>query len=199
MNQNEFWSWEMITFSLMLRYLINSLTMFILIRLIYFRTYRKRNFIPSFFIFNTIIFFVTFMLNKVEMTTGAAFGLFAVFSILRYRTEGISTKDMTYLFLSIAIGLLTSVSKCSIAEIIAIVLVLLLLTFFLENNLLVRREVSKVIQYDNINFIREDRHEELIADLKNKTGLDISRIAINDIDFIKDSCSVTIYYVEKNS
>lgn len=139
------------------------------------------------------------MLNKVEMTTGAAFGLFAVFSILRYRTDGISTKDMTYLFLSIAIGLLTSVSKGSIAEITAIDFVLLLLTFFLENNLLVRREVSKVIQYDNIDLIREDCHQELITDLKNKTGLNISRISINDIDFIKDSFSVTIYYVEKNN
>jgi lysylphosphatidylglycerol synthetase-like protein (DUF2156 family) len=138
------------------------------------------------------------MLNKVEMTTGAAFGLFAVFSILRYRTDGISTKDMTYLFLSIAIGLLTSVSKGSLVEIAAIDFMILILTYLLENNFIVQRELTKVIQYDNINFIKPEQNNELIAKLKERTGLDIKRIVINDIDFIKESCAITVYYIEKN-
>jgi ribosomal protein S24E len=142
---------------------------------------------------------VAFMLNKVEMTTGAAFGLFAVFSILRYRTDGISTKDMTYLFLSIAIGLLTSVSKGSFIEIAAIDFTILLLTYLLENNIIVQRELTKVIQYDNINFIKPEHHNELIAKLIESTGLDIKRIVINDIDFIKESCAITVYYTEKNN
>jgi hypothetical protein len=138
------------------------------------------------------------MLNKVEMTTGAAFGLFAVFSILRYRTDGISTKDMTYLFLSIAIGLLTSVSKGSLVEIAAIDFMILILTYLLENNFIVQRELTKVIQYDNINFIKPEQNNELIVNLKERTGLDIKRIVINDIDFIKESCAITVYYIEKN-
>jgi hypothetical protein len=137
------------------------------------------------------------MLNKVEMTTGAAFGLFAVFSILRYRTDGISTKDMTYLFLSIAIGLLTSVSKGSLVEIAAIDFTILVLTYLLENNFIVQRELTKVIQYDNINFIKPEHHNELIAKLIESTGLEIKRIVINDIDFIKESCAITVYYIEK--
>jgi hypothetical protein len=141
---------------------------------------------------------VAFMLNKVEMTTGAAFGLFAVFSILRYRTDGISTKDMTYLFLSIAIGLLTSVSKGSLIEIAAIDFTILVLTYLLENNFIVQRELTKVIQYDNINFIKPEHHNELIAKLIESTGLEIKRIVINDIDFIKESCAITVYYIEKN-
>jgi lysylphosphatidylglycerol synthetase-like protein (DUF2156 family) len=141
---------------------------------------------------------VAFMLNKVEMTTGAAFGLFAVFSILRYRTDGISTKDMTYLFLSIAIGLLTSVSKGSLVEIAAIDFMILILTYLLENNFIVQRELTKVIQYDNINFIKPEQNNELIAKLIERTGLDIKRIVINDIDFIKESCAITVYYIEKN-
>jgi len=132
------------------------------------------------------------------MTTGAAFGLFAVFSILRYRTDGISTKDMTYLFLSIAIGLLTSVSKGSLAEIAAIDFMILVLTYLLENNFIVQRELSKVIQYDNINFIKPEQHSELVAKLIERTGLNIKRIVINDIDFIKESCAITVYYIEKN-
>jgi hypothetical protein len=138
------------------------------------------------------------MLNKVEMTTGAAFGLFAVFSILRYRTDGISTKDMTYLFLSIAIGLLTSVSKGSLVEIAAIDFMILILTYLLENNFIVQRELTKVIQYDNINFIKPEQNNELITKLIERTGLDIKRIVINDIDFIKESCAITVYYIEKN-
>lgn len=199
MEQNEFWSWDLITLPLIMRYVLNLIAMLILVRFIYFRTYKKSNFISSFFLFNTIIFFVAFMLNKVEMTTGAAFGLFAVFSILRYRTDGISTKDMTYLFLSIAIGLLTSVSKGSLVEIGAIDFVILILTYLLENNFIVQREMTKVIQYDNINFIKPEHHNELIAKLSDRTGLDINRIVINDIDFIKESCAVTVYYIEKNN
>lgn len=199
MESIELWSWDMITMPLMMRYALNLIAMLILVRFIYFRTYKKSNFISSFFLFNTIIFFVAFMLNKVEMTTGAAFGLFAVFSILRYRTDGISTKDMTYLFLSIAIGLLTSVSKGSLIEIATIDVIILVLTYLLENNYIVQRELTKVIQYDNINFIKPEHHNELMAKLIDRTGLDIKRIVINDIDFIKESCVITIYYIEKNN
>jgi len=198
MEPNELWSWDVVTLSLIMRYVLNLVAMLVLIKFIYYRTYRKSNFISSFFLFNTIIFFVAFMLNKVEMTTGAAFGLFAVFSILRYRTDGISTKDMTYLFLSIAIGLLTSVSKGSLVEIAAIDFMILILTYLLENNFIVQRELTKVIQYDNINFIKPEQNNELIAKLKERTGLDIKRIVINDIDFIKESCAITVYYIEKN-
>ena len=197
MEPNELWSWDVVNLSLIMRYVLNLVAMLVLIKFIYYRTYRKSNFISSFFLFNTIIFFVAFMLNKVEMTTGAAFGLFAVFSILRYRTDGISTKDMTYLFLSIAIGLLTSVSKGSLVEIAAIDFTILVLTYLLENNFIVQRELTKVIQYDNINFIKPEHHNELIAKLIESTGLEIKRIVINDIDFIKESCAITVYYIEK--
>ena len=198
MESNELWSWDVVNLSLIMRYVLNLVAMLLLIKFIYYRTYRKSNFISSFFLFNTIIFFVAFMLNKVEMTTGAAFGLFAVFSILRYRTDGISTKDMTYLFLSIAIGLLTSVSKGSLVEIAAIDFMILILTYLLENNFIVQRELTKVIQYDNINFIKPEQNNELITKLIERTGLDIKRIVINDIDFIKESCAITVYYIEKN-
>jgi len=198
MEPNELWSWDVVNLSLIMRYVLNLVAMLVLIKFIYYRTYRKSNFISSFFLFNTIIFFVAFMLNKVEMTTGAAFGLFAVFSILRYRTDGISTKDMTYLFLSIAIGLLTSVSKGSLVEIAAIDFMILILTYLLENNFIVQRELTKVIQYDNINFIKPEQNNELITKLIERTGLDIKRIVINDIDFIKESCAITVYYIEKN-
>jgi hypothetical protein len=106
---------------------------------------------------------------------------------------------MTYLFLSIAIGLLTSVSKGSLVEIAAMDFIILVLTYLLENNFIVQRELTKVIQYDNINFIKPEQHSELITKLIERTGLDIKRIVINDIDFIKESCAITVYYIEKNN
>ena len=86
-----------------LRLLIDVISMFVLVRLIYFRIYKKKDYLFTFFLFNIIIFIITYLLNKVDMSMGAAFGLFAVFSMLRYRTEGLTTKDMTYLFIVIAL------------------------------------------------------------------------------------------------
>jgi hypothetical protein len=137
------------------------------------------------------------MLNKVELSTVAAFGLFAVFSILRYRTEGISAKDMTYLFLNIAIGLLTAVSVGSFFEIGIICCIILLNTILLESNLIVKKESFKLIHYDNINLVNDSNSAELLEDLKKRTGLNIKRFDINEIDFLKDTCTITIYFIEK--
>src|SRR3954470_4357218 len=93
------------------RLLIDLATIFVLVRLIYYPLYKQSEFFFMFVIFNLIIFMISFLLNKVDLSMGAAFGLFAVFSMLRYRTESISIKDMTYLFLCIAIGLVTAVTK----------------------------------------------------------------------------------------
>lgn len=180
-----------------LRYLINLLAVIILIRIIYYRNYKRSDLFLTFFAFNTIIFFVSYMLNKVEMTIGAAFGLFAVFSILRYRTEGISAKDMTYLFLSIALGLLSSVSKGNFIEICLLCGTILLVIFLLESKLLMLKESSQTIYYDNIQLIKNSAKEELLADLKQRTDLDIQRFKIEEIDFLKDACRITIYYYEK--
>ena len=93
------------------RFVIDLLSVFLLIRLIYYRIYKNSEYFFTYFIFNIVIFLISFLLNKVELSMGAAFGLFAVFSMLRYRTEDISIKDMTYLFLVIAMGLIAAVTK----------------------------------------------------------------------------------------
>src|ERR1044072_3686019 len=103
-----------------MRLAIDIASVFLLIRFIYFPAHKSREYFFTFFIFNIVIFLITFLLNKVQMSLGAAFGLFAVFTMLRYRTEGISIKDMTYLFLVIAIGLICAVSKGGWDELILI-------------------------------------------------------------------------------
>jgi hypothetical protein len=175
---------------------INLLAVFILIRLIYFPNYRKGELFLTFFAFNFVIFLITFLLNKVDMGMGAAFGLFAVFSMLRYRTENISAKDMTYLFLVIAIGLVTAVAKASAFELGMIDGLMLLLTFALEGNLLMKKEFSKNVLYENIDLIKSQNHGMLIQDLKSRTGLNIHRIAVTKVDFLKDSAAVKVYYYE---
>ena len=127
---------------------------------------------------------------------GAAFGLFAVFSMLRYRTEGISMKDMTYLFLVIAMGLITAVSKGNWDELSLLNFIIIAFTYLLESNLLLKKEASKIIQYENIEMIKPESRTQLIADLESRTGIKINRISINKVDFLKDTAVIRIYYYE---
>jgi hypothetical protein len=196
--EDDFWLMEIDKLSdkFFVRLLINFVATFLLIRLIYYPNYRKGELFLTFFIFNFVIFLITFLLNKVDMGLGAAFGLFAVFSMLRYRTENISTKDMTYLFLVIAIGLITAVAKATAFELVLLNGMLLLFTYALEGNLLMKKEFSKTILYENIELVRSQNHTALIDDLRTRTGLNIHRIAITKVDFLKDSAAIKVYYYE---
>lgn len=179
-----------------IRLLIDILTMVVIVRMIYFRIYKKKDYLFTFFLFNIIIFIITYLLNKVDLSMGAAFGLFAVFSMLRYRTEGINTKDMTYLFIVIAIGLICAVSKANYFELTLINLILIGFTYALDGNWLMRNEMSKNILYENIEMIRPENYQGLLEDLRARTGLDIHRATVNKIDFLKDVATVRIYFFE---
>ena len=186
------------------RILIDLASVFVLVRLIYYPNYKHRELFFTFFIFNIIIFLISFLLNKVELSMGAAFGLFAVFSMLRYRTEDISIKDMTYLFLVIAIGLVAAVTKIKGASdfleyvfLGGINITLLLITFLLESKILMKKESTKIIFYENILLIKADMGEELKADLSERSGLKIHRYTIQKIDFLRDSAQIKVYYYEE--
>lgn len=179
-----------------LRLGFNLISTFILLRTIYFPKYRSRENIFTFYIFNVIIFLITFLLNKVELSMGAAFGLFAVFSMLRYRTENISTKDMTYLFLLIALGLLNAVSKGGWDELLFINLIILIATYLLESNIVLRKESSRIVMYEKIELIIPEKRAELIEDLEKRIGVKINHITIGKIDFLKDSAMIHAYYYE---
>jgi hypothetical protein len=174
-------------------FLINILTVIILIVFIYYPNYKQKDYFFTYFIFNIVIFMLTFVLNQVKISMGAAFGLFAVFSMLRYRTEGISMKDMTYLFIVIGIGLISAI-QLEYYELSIINGVIILSTFVLDGNFILKRELTKNIQYENIEMIKPENHGKLIEDLRNRTGLNIHRISVNRIDFLKDSAVIKIYY-----
>lgn len=185
------------------RLIIDLLTVFILIRFIYYPINKHKELFFTFFIFNIIIFLMCFFMNRVKMSMGAAFGLFAVFGMLRYRTEDLSIKDMTYLFLVIAIGLITAVTKLDdIPYYYEFVLVgganvfILILTYLLEGNLLMRKETAKIIVYEKIELIKPERRAELIADLEARMGIRINRIGVAKVDFLRDTAQIKIYYYE---
>lgn len=193
---NAFELFEKLGNKFFLRLLVDLCTVIILIRFVYLPNNKRREKIFTFLLFNVIIFLITYLLNKVEMSMGAAFGLFAVFAMLRYRTEDISTKDMTYLFLSIAIGLLNAVSKGNLDELIVINLILFVVTFLLESNWIFRKEVAKMVWYEKIELIAPEHRDEMKADLESRLGLKINRIEVNKVDLLRDAAQVFIFYYE---
>lgn len=186
-----------------LRFVVDFLSVLILIRFVYFPIYKKRELFFTYFVFNIVIFMICFLLNKVDLSMGAAFGLFAVFSMLRYRTEDISLKDMTYLFLVIAIGLISAVTKIKgTADLTEAMFVgcinglIIVVAYLLESKLLMKKESVKTIVYENINLIETSREKELIEDIKKRTGINVHRVSVQKIDFLKDSAVVKIFYFE---
>ncbi len=196
-------AFEKISLKLLCRLLIDLLAVFALISAAYFPRYRKRELNFTFVVFNLVIFLISFLLGKVELSMGAAFGLFAVFSMLRYRTEEISIKDMTYLFLVIAMGLISAVTKIKDASdgyeyaFIAIIHgCIVLLAVLLESRLLFKKEDVKIILYEKIELVHVNRHQQLMEDIKIRTGLNVSRISIVKIDFLTDSAQIKVFYLE---
>lgn len=179
-----------------LRLLIDFAFVFALVRFVYYPIYKKKDYFFTFFIFNILIFIITYLLNKSDLSMGAAFGLFAVFSMLRYRTEGISIKDMSYLFIVIAMGMIAAVLKGTYFEMGVLMSIIIVITYALEGNLFMKNEMVQEIQYENIEYIKPEKKEDLLADLKQRTGLNIHKISITRIDFLKDTAIVKIYYYE---
>ncbi len=189
---------------LMIRLFIDLISVFILVRFIYYPIYKHRELFFTYFIFNIVIFLISFLLNKVDLSMGAAFGLFAVFSMLRYKTEEIAIKDMTYLFLVIALGLISAVTKIKDTAdhieyifLVGINAVVLLITYLLESNIFMKKESVKTILYENIEMIKEGKQDDLLADLKLRTGFNVHRYSIQKIDFLKDAAQIKIYYYDK--
>jgi len=174
---------------------IDIAAVMLIISLIYYRNYKKMDYIFTFISFNLVIFVLTYVLNEVKISLGAAFGLFAVFSMLRYRTAGISMTDMTYLFIFIALGLISAI-QLEYYELGILSGVIIAGTYLLDGNILFKRELSKSIRYENIELIRPENKEALLDDLRNRTGLNIHRIAINRINFLRDTASIRVYYYE---
>jgi hypothetical protein len=186
-----------LSFYFFLRLLVDVISMIILIRFIYFPVYRKSDYFFTFFMFNVTIFIITHLLNSESgFSMGAAFGLFAIFSMLRYRTEDISARDMTYLFIVITLGLISSVNQGNLLEIVIIDIIIVALAFLLDGGVLIKTERMQLVQYEKIELIRPENREILLNDLKDRTGLNIKKISIDRIDFLRDTALIKVYYID---
>ncbi len=183
---------------LLFKFSIDIVMVFVLIRMIYYPIHKKKDYLFTYFMFNILIFFLCILLNSVKLSIGFAFGLFAIFGVLRYRTEQLPIKEMTYLFLVISIGVINSLAskKISIAELAFTNMMILTITLMLERVWLTRHEEVKTITYEKIDLIRPENHEELMADLKKRTGLNIERFEIGRINLLRDTAQIKVYYFE---
>lgn len=183
---------------LLFKFGLDAIVVFILIRLIYYPIHRKKDYLFTYFLFNVLIFFLCVLLNNVKLSIGFAFGLFAIFGILRYRTEQISIKDMTYLFAVISLAVINALvsKKVSLAELLFTDGMILLMSYVLEHLWLTRHEGVKMIIYERIDLIHPSQRQALYADLHQRLGLTVSRVEIGRIDLLRDTAQLRVFYFE---
>ena len=180
----------------LVRLLINTVSMIILIRVVYYTTYQKRDFFFTFFLLNFIVFLLAYMLDKAGGfdSIGSAFGLLAAFSLLRFRTETMSAKDMTYLFIIMTFGLINSIMKATYAEVVILNVMIVGAVYIVDGSRFMKQQKTKTVEYNTLENIKPERQPQLIADLRERTGLDIQKIAIEHIDFGKGRAVIKIYF-----
>jgi hypothetical protein len=168
----------------------------IVVLAVYYRQYRSREFAFTYFIFNIITFSLCVLLRKVPMELGFALGLFAVFGMLRYRTEEIRMRDLTYLFIVIGLGILNAVAnkKISLMELLTVNAVIAGVTAGFELHPSANTHGSTPMLYDNLSLLRPGQRAELIADLSARTGFEVVRVQVHRIDMLRDAAEITIHY-----
>ena len=168
----------------------------VIIRLIFYPIYREINYVFTTILINVAVFLICFMLGSIQLKIGFAFGLFAVFSIIRYRTEQIPIREMTYMFVVIIIAVLNALSNgaLSYAELLLANTAILVTIFLLEKNFHHRREFVQSITYEKIDLIKPENYSRLIADLKERTGLNVIRAEIDSINFLNDTVKIKMLY-----
>lgn len=183
------------------RSLIDILAIIILVGLIYYPKYKNKDFIFTFVLFNIINFMICYLLGAAKIKIGFAFGLFAIFSIIRYRTIMVSIKDMGYFFVCVALGMLNSLASVTDGFVILIScnIIILIITYFLERLNFMNNENYKEIVYDNVQLIKPANREDLIKDLNERTGLDIHKVDVISINYLKDTVLLKAYYYAKES
>ncbi len=176
-------------------FLLNLAVVFIVVRCFYFPKSHRRDYFFTYILMSISIFLLIFILNDVKFKTGFALGLFAIFSIIRYRTDAMPVREMTYLFAVIAISVINAVIGGVPWQITAGANLLMLASIASIEALRGRQIIStKLVMYDRIDLITEEKKEEMLNDLKSRTGLDIIKVEVGHIDFLKDSAMLKVHY-----
>ena len=181
---------------LFVRFLIDFAFTFVIVRVLYFAANRRKDYLFTFIVFNLLTFFICFLLRKVPMELGFALGLFAVFGILRYRTEPLPIKEMTYLFIVIGLAMINALAnkRISWAELVFVNTTILLVTLSFEKLWFNNEIQNKNVIYERIDLIKMEHRLEMIKDLRERTGLDIVKVQIGKIDLLRDVAIVTVFF-----
>lgn len=186
---------------LLIRFLLNMSIITVIVRFLYYPVARRKDYLFSFILISVLVFLLCFLLESVKLQIGFAFGLFAIFGIIRYRTLSIPIKEMTYLFILIGISVINALAnkKISWAELIFTNLVLLFLVYGLERLWLLKHESTKEITFEKIDLIQPEKRQELKKELEARTGLKINRIDIGKIDYLRDTAKIMVHYYEEEN
>ena len=179
-----------------LGFLLNLAVAVVIVRFIYYPRTRDKRYVFTFLAFNTIIYFVLSLMSSISLGVGVGFGLFAIFSVLRYRTDTIPIREMTYLFIILALPVMNSSAMVAShwGELLLANTAVLIMLWVLEKEWGFQYEISKRIVYENIELIQPARRAELLADLTARTGLPIQRVKVGKIDFLRDVAELQVYY-----
>lgn len=180
---------------------INLLVALLIVRFIYYPAKHDKNYVFTFLAFNTVIYFVMSMLATTSLGVGVGFGLFAIFSVVRYRTITMSPREMTYLFVLIALPMLNSLmlQSAAWASIVVVNAAIAMVLFVLEREWGFKYESAQLVQYEQIELIKPEHHCTLLDDLRQRTGLPVSRVEVGRINFVNDSVELKIYFSEPQS
>jgi hypothetical protein len=188
-------------YKLLFRFIFNFIIITLIIRFIYYVKTPRRNYVFTYYMISIISFVIVFALKKLDIDTGMGLGLFAIFGIIRYRTNPLRVREMTYLFITIGLSVVNGLSgkQVSYSELLFINFTVVLIVYLLDTKLLVNLESSKTIIYEKIDNIKPENYTILVDDLEQRTGLKITKAEIGKVDFLKDVAEIKIYYYDENT
>jgi hypothetical protein len=183
---------------LLARSIFNFLIVGYIVRYLYYPATKNKDYLFTYLLISVTVFFLCFLLENVKLELGFALGLFAIFGIIRYRTDPIPIKEMTYLFIIIGISVMNALvnKKISHAEVVFTNLIFIALTYGLEKIWLLKHESRKNITFEKIELIVPEKRQELLEDLKLRTGLNITRVEVKSIDFLRDTAQLRIFFFD---
>ena len=187
-------------FKLLVKTAFNLSIILIIVRYIYYPITKNKDYLFTYLLISLTVFLLCILLDSVKIELAFALGLFAIFGIIRYRTDPIPIKEMTYLFLVIGVSVINALAnkKISYSELVFANVMIIAVTYGLEKIWLLRHETRKNIIYEKIDLIGPDKRDELLLDLKERTRIDVVRVEIRRIDFLKDIAYLRIFYYEND-
>ncbi len=181
---------------LMIKFCLNLLVTFIVVNFIYSKDSNRKDFYFSYFAISITVFTLCFLLESVKLELGFALGLFAIFGIIRYRTDAIPIKEMTYLFVIIGLSVINALAnnKVSHMELIFTNLAIVSTMWLLEKTLLLKQEACLIMDYENIENIHILKKEDLYEDIKARTGIKVKRVEVQEISYLRDVATIKVFH-----